>query len=226
MFLLASDYDKTLNSFDYDLKLNIMFLKKFMNSGNIFLLNTGRPYKSIKREINKFNIPYNYLSCNDGNIMFNKNNDILYNSNLSNLILNDLNNLKNKYNLKIIPITFNDSLLEFEINISSISDSFKLDLNKVLEKYNLTCQVFKNIKHFSIYIYSKEISKSTPIEYLKNKYSLDSKKIYTIGDHYNDIPMIKDYNGYAMKWAKKEVKDVAVDSCYTVASLIKKIGSR
>ena len=35
--------------------------------------------------------------------------------------------------------------------------------------------------------------------------------------------MIRDYNGYAMKWAKKEVKDASIDTCFTVASLIKKV---
>ena len=44
-----------------DLKLNIKRLNKFIQDGNIFLLNTGRPYDSIIKEIIKYKIPYHYL---------------------------------------------------------------------------------------------------------------------------------------------------------------------
>lgn len=224
MILLASDYDNTLNTFDYDLKFNIIFLKKFIKNGNLFLLNTGRTYKSIKREIDKYNIPFNYLSCNDGNIMFNREKEIIYTSNMDLEIKDELRKLKNKFNIEINPIYFNNNLLEFELIIPRLTEIFYLELNKIMLKYNMCCKIFKKVNCYHVYVYSDQISKSTPIEYLKNKYNIDSKNIYTVGDHINDIEMIKDYNGYAMKWAKKEVKDVAVDTCLTVASLIKKIG--
>lgn len=94
MILLASDYDNTLNAFDLDLYINIFYLEDFIKKGNLFLLNTGRPYKSIKREINKYKIPYNYLSCNDGNILFDNNSNVLYNSNLDYNLFLELENLK------------------------------------------------------------------------------------------------------------------------------------
>ena len=51
MKLLVSDYDKTLKNGSVILKLNLKYLKKFIQDGNMFLLNTGRPYQSIKKEI-------------------------------------------------------------------------------------------------------------------------------------------------------------------------------
>ena len=39
MKLLASDYDNTLKCNILDLKINIYYLKKFIEDGNIFLLN-------------------------------------------------------------------------------------------------------------------------------------------------------------------------------------------
>lgn len=223
MFILASDYDNTLNAFDYDLKLNIFFLKKFMNKGNVFLLNTGRPYESIKREIKKFNIPYNYLSCNDGNILFNSSNQIIYSSNLNLDIYEDLKKLQEEFNLKIELIKFNNNLLEFELMISKVNELFFLKLSKIMIKYNLCNKVFKKFGFYHIYVYSRFINKSTPIEYLRKKYNVEKEKIYTIGDHINDLEMIRDYNGYAMKWALKEVKSEALETCFSVASLIKKI---
>lgn len=223
MYILASDYDNTLNTFDYDLKLNILFLKKFMKNGNIFLLNTGRPYESIKKEINKFNIPYNYLSCNDGNILFNSKNEIIYSSNLNLDIYEELEKLKDEFNLKIDLIKFNNNLLEFELIIPKLSELFWLKLNRIMVKYNLCSKVFKKFGTYYIYLYSNIISKSTPIEYLKDEYNISKNRIYTVGDHINDIEMIRDYNGYAMIWAKDEVKKEAVGKCLTVASLIRKM---
>ena len=72
--LLVSDYDLTMRiiyDFDNDfiLKANIKAIEEFMKNGNIFMLNTGRDYNSIKGEIDKHHIPYNYLACNDGTIL-------------------------------------------------------------------------------------------------------------------------------------------------------------
>ena len=63
--LLVSDYDLTLKliyDFDNDLliRANVAAIKKFMDEGNIFMLNTGRAYDSIKEEVNKNHVPYNY----------------------------------------------------------------------------------------------------------------------------------------------------------------------
>ena len=72
MKLLSSDYDLTLNTIDYDLHINMYYVEKFRKQGNIFLLNTGRSYSGIKKEIDKFRINFDYLSCYDGNLILNK----------------------------------------------------------------------------------------------------------------------------------------------------------
>lgn len=223
MLLLASDYDKTLKTTEYDLRLNIKFLKKFIDNGNIFLLNTGRPYESIKREIDKYDIPFNFLGCNDGNIMFDNSSNILYTADMNNNLYNELNYICDKFKILVKPIIFNDKILEFELITLHIDKIFWLELHKFMIKYKLCFKVFKESDGYHIYIYSNLINKKTPIEYLKKSFDISYSDIYTIGDHYNDLEMIRDYNGYSMKWAKKEVKAVSIDTCLTVASLIKKI---
>jgi len=226
MILLASDYDNTLNTFKLDLKVNIIYLKKFINDGNLFLLNTGREYKSIKKEIKKYNIPYSYLSCTNGNILLDNKDNLIYTTNLDEKLLNEFLKLKEKFDLDINTISFNNNILEFEIIISSLNKIFLLELNKYMIKYNMNYHVFKKNNKYHVYIYSNLITKNNPIETLKEKHNINSNNIYTIGDHINDLEMIRDYNGYAMKWAKKEVKDVSIDTCYMVLSLIKKINKR
>ena len=81
--LLVSDYDLTLKliyDFDNDflMRANVEAIKKLMDSGNIFMLNTGRDHNSIKKEINANKIPYNYLACNDGTILLDENDRLIH----------------------------------------------------------------------------------------------------------------------------------------------------
>lgn len=71
MYVLASDYDGTLKTRIHDLHINIKSLKKFRSLGNKFIIATGRSFESIKKEIDEFEILFDYLSCNDGAVSFN-----------------------------------------------------------------------------------------------------------------------------------------------------------
>ena len=81
--LLVSDYDMTLKVIydfkrDFLIKANIEAIKELMANGNIFMLNTGRDYNSIKEEVIENHIPYNYLACNDGTILLDENDGLVH----------------------------------------------------------------------------------------------------------------------------------------------------
>ena len=81
--LLVSDYDLTLKviyDFEHDflIKANIEAIKELMANGHIFMLNTGRDYNSIKEEVIKNHIPYNYLACNDGTILLDEHDGLVH----------------------------------------------------------------------------------------------------------------------------------------------------
>ncbi len=80
MKLLVSDYDQTLTV--GDINKNIEMISKFVKKNNYFVIATGRNYKSIMNEIKKLEIPYQFLICNDGSIIFDKNNKEIYRNNL------------------------------------------------------------------------------------------------------------------------------------------------
>lgn len=222
MKLLASDYDNTLKCNILNLRINIYYLKKFIEDGNIFLLNTGRPYNSIIKEINKYKIPYHYLSCNDGNILFDSNNNILYLSSLDNIIYEELKKLKKIYKMSINTIKYLENVLEYEIIISKLDKLFLLKLDKIMIKYNMCYKVF-NEGEIHIYIYHKDISKSKPIELVSNLENISKNNIYTIGDNINDLEMLRDYNGYAIASAKEEIREIASNSVVSVSCLIRKL---
>ena len=49
------------------------------------------------------------------------------------------------------------------------------------------------------------------------------ENVYTIGDGYSDIEMIKDFNGYAMVNSVNELKQVAIREYESVSNLIDEI---
>ena len=49
------------------------------------------------------------------------------------------------------------------------------------------------------------------------------ENVYTIGDGYIDIEMIKDFNGYAMVNSVDELKKIAKKECKSVAEFINEI---
>ena len=57
-------------------------------------------------------------------------------------------------------------------------------------------------------------------EYAKN---FDNPQIYTVGDNVNDIEMIKEFNGFAVGNAVKELKAVAKHNCNRIADMIEQI---
>ena len=86
-YLIVSDYDGTLkikNQDDVTIK-NIEKLQ-LLNLKSKLLISTGRLYNSIKNEIEQFNIPFNYISCANGNILFDKNFNVMYKTNIDSKI--------------------------------------------------------------------------------------------------------------------------------------------
>ena len=72
MKILCSDFDNTLYFKDDLIKTekNIAAVRDFVTNGNIFCIITGRSYMELKPELIRHNIPYTYLVCADGAMIF------------------------------------------------------------------------------------------------------------------------------------------------------------
>lgn len=78
MKMVVSDYDGTLFNGKQSLIDNIEAIDSFRKNCNLFVIATERSFPSIKKEINFYNIPYDYLICNNGSVIFDNNNNVLY----------------------------------------------------------------------------------------------------------------------------------------------------
>ena len=243
--ILVSDYDKTFYLNDEDIEKNKIAVEKFRKQGNVFVIATGRSYYDIQKKINEYKINYDYLIINHGASILSEKDEIIYNFSIENEIIskirNDLEvniqNMKvdlendtsktqtNKYFCckgKASRLDFNNKDLT-KINIKLDSEEMANKINNMMnDKYSENINCYK-VSNDIVEIIFKEINKSKAIKLLADYYDLDNKFIYTIGDGYSDIEMIKNFNGYAMKDSVEELKKVAKKEYESVSELINEI---
>ena len=64
--LLVSDYDQTFYLNDNDIENNKIYVNKFMDSGNLFVIATGRSYLDFHNKLDIYDFNYNYAILNHG----------------------------------------------------------------------------------------------------------------------------------------------------------------
>lgn len=208
MKILASDFDETIYYLDDEEKnlKNIEAIKKFVVNGNIFCIVTGRNYTDLKVILNKYNIPYSYLICEDGAKIFNNMDYCL-----------DTILLEKRDIDRIIPILEEnncDYYLDDGYNkTNNYNDCVKIVINCIDEKEkNNIVDILKEKGGYHIYasrfhvnIINKSVAKERAIKKLFNIENLDYNILYTIGDNENDYGMLKEFNGAVIKKHHKKL---------------------
>ena len=84
--MIVSDYDQTFYINDEDIEKNKIAVNEFRNKGNIFVIATGRSYDDFMKKKNEYNIEYDYLIINHGATILDKDDNIIFNKKITNLI--------------------------------------------------------------------------------------------------------------------------------------------
>ena len=227
MKMLVSDYDQTFYINDNDIEKNKKAVEQFQNKGNIFVIATGRSYLDFKNKLDLYNFNYDYVILNHGATILDKDNNIFANYSIDSNIIKDIYedlNIKesiNSFNCSELEsrVDFNHQNLT-KINVKYNSREEAMRINKIInDKYsNYVVSYFVNTN--SIEIISNQTNKSNAINILIERLGLSKDDIYTIGDGYSDIDMIKDFNGYAIKDSVEELKQVSIKEYESVSDLI------
>lgn len=229
--MIVSDYDDTFYISDDDIKNNIILVDEFMKN-NCFVIATGRSYFDYKNKKDLYGIKCNYLIINHGATII-KNNNIIYNLVIDNFTKNEL--IKD---LRLDTTISNFACSDINSRVSIDSDN----LTKIHVKYNnsteakkikkiLTCKYSNKINNFlvckdeAIEIVAKEVNKSNAINFIAQLEKINENNIYTIGDSYSDIEMIKNFKGYAMINSIKELKELSTKQYKSVSNLILEVMS-
>ena len=228
--IIFSDYDQTFYVSDEDIEKNKIAVKEFKSKGNIFVIATGRSYLDFNKKLNQYNFDYDYVILNHGATILDKNDNAFCNFSIKNEVIKSIkNDLNLEKSISSFCCSFLESRVDFEhkdltkINVKYNTKEEAIYVNDVINnKYSKFVNSYV-ISSNSVEIISSEINKSKAIELLLNKLNLKNEDIYTIGDGYSDIEMVRDYNGYAMKESVNELKDVAKGEVESVSDLIYEI---
>ncbi len=229
-------------------KENLDAVNKWQVEGNLFIITTGRHKKSIIEQMENFSLKPDYYICNNGAVILDKEKNIIFSKCISNQMIEEIieyicENYENSFEIiekeRTIKIMNNrgidnhnptDIILD-RVHISSIKDVVQLhkkfdkeervaelviDLNT---KFRSSLAAYANV--LNVDIVANGMNKSTGIDFICREIS-NVDDILVIGDSYNDIEMVQKYNGFTVEHGNEDIKKIAREIFFDVASLLKK----
>lgn len=228
--ILVSDYDQTFYLNDEDIEKNKKSVEEFRKKGNIFVFATGRSYFDFMNKAEQYKLKWDYLIINHGATILDKNNNIISNYTIDNDVIKNI-----KKDLEI-----ENAIKYFCCNLENSRTNFNdKDLTKIYVKYEkdkaeqINSLINKKYSEFvncylvsgnAVEIISNKTCKSNAIEEIVQIEKVNRENIFTIGDGYSDIEMIKSYNGYCMEESVQELLKICNGKIVkSVSELIEKI---
>ena len=228
--ILVSDYDQTFYLNDEDIEKNKKSVENFRKQENIFIFATGRSYFDFMNKAEQYKLKWDYLIINHGATILDKNNNIISNYTIDNDVIK---NIKKDSEIE-------KAIKYFCCNLENSRTDFNdKDLTKIYAKYEkdkaeqINSLINKKYSEFvncylvsgnAVEIISNKTCKSYAIEEIAQIENINQEEIFTIGDGYSDIEMIKNYNGYCMEESVQELLKICNGKIVkSVSELIEKI---
>lgn len=230
--ILISDYDGTFFLDENDIKTNVKKVNEFRKENNLFVIATGNNFKDFQTVILKYKIKFDYLILDQGASIFDSRGKLLKYKYLDyNISKKIVSKIKQENKLYKLCSPYNEVETLEQKNITKIATTFsnlneaKDFTNKINEEFgeyvNAYVMIFKDIN--IVEIISSETDKNEAIKYIINKAKIKKDNVYTIGNGYNDISMIENFNGYCMKGSVKELLKKCPNHIESVSCLIEKM---
>ena len=211
MKIIVSDFDNTFYTAEYE--KNVQLIKSFIEKGNKFIIATGRPIYLLKPDIEDYNLDCSYIVCNDGGVIFDSEGKKIFEENIDKEVAKEVYELLSKDD------NFEEVFIDTALNFSKdINDTFNAilalpkdkkiaqkQIDELMEKYP---SIQGYISHRWLNILNKNSSKGNAIKMLMNMNNWSYDDVITIGDNYNDISMLENFNSFILK-GDKNIEDKA-----------------
>ena len=249
MKVLASDYDGTLFIDGIFNQETLKAIHRWRNNGNQFGIVTGRDLRLTKEAVEEHQIPFDFLICNNGCVLYNQRCEVLKSSYLPDeivrrlikspvvaqspyIVLADKNGryvYDDNYQKEKYKSVFHTQVLTKEDlkhpNYFYQMDTRYQDAKEMFRALRLLKVEFGNVIHINPNITTidftpKGVTKLSGLQNYIDFMELNAADIITVGDGLNDLPMIEYYHGYTMKWAFVRIKVKARAVVFTVEELI------
>ncbi|NBK97045.1 MAG: HAD-IIB family hydrolase [Erysipelotrichia bacterium] len=235
MKIFASDYDGTIKIDGEVSNRNLQALQMWKEKGNQFGIITGRSSESIMQEIEKYGYKIAFLVCNNGGVIYDGNLHLLktyaidYTKALD--IIEDIRTMDcNSFVLnngfhrakEVVNSAYEDykyGMYSSEYTVEKIIAEKKIcqiviSLNDneegkrlaaiLNEKYKGYIEAYPNVNCIDIVPHG--ISKATGLDFVASYFGYAYEDIYTMGDAYNDLAMLKKYQGATLSHTFEDVK--------------------
>lgn len=233
MKIFASDYDGTLHINGEVTQKTLDGIKRFRTAGNLFGIATGRSLNSISEQIKEYNIPVDFIIGNNGSVAVDGNREFLYHHYMNfervdeiierlpkegvgyygvndgiNVGLHDRLDQRKHVDSTFVEI---DDVLNKEQAVGMFvrfetNEQAKRFADELNEAYHGEIRAYNFLHYVDILNYG--VTKSNGINQLVEALKLDCE-VFTIGDSFNDIPMIKTFDGFAICSGDPEVVERA-----------------
>ena len=236
MKLFVADYDGTLFVDDESLKENNKMLLELQEKNYKVVIDTGRSFPSIKNQIDIHSIPYDYLICGDGSILYDKDGNIIKMYEIDDKIIEPFKKFYQEISFEELQFSYKEGysniLLSTKgllgINICVATKKYTKELYDKFLKLN---DFYPDYSFFSyehpefcyLCVKPKGITKATLITYLMNELHVDKNDVFVIGDSDNDHEMIREFDGVAMTTSYPGVLKIARKTYSNVSDYIKDI---
>lgn len=246
--ILASDYDGTLRRNGQIDPKDLEAIRRFREAGHWFGIVTGRAYDMIANELTHFGVETDFLICNNGSVVFDHHGNPMIQINMDQQLALDLIDwldqepdvlfgaCDGKHYFSQMNGTFS-ATMKNELIHASVTTKEAIKASGTITAFftrkftdELTQQMMTRLDHDfdhrlgmhpnggTIDIGPLGITKSTAILALQARFPKDL--IITIGDHLNDMDMVRDFHGFAMADGHDDLKKVA---SHLVSNLVEAI---
>ena len=240
MIIIASDFDGTLNHHGIsDADKNA--IDKFRQAGNKFGLVTGRDLEQalwVIYDLKKSNLTVDFVICCTGGVRLTGDGEIVRaTKQKTGEYLNEILEYARTLGLgsfrasNELTVCHADSRAKIKQDFSAISEitqanawfSTEDDAEKFLQyvrkNHANDISIYRN--GGSIDMPPVGVSKVTGIYEYASQF--EGAKIVTVGDNVNDVPMLLEFDGYAVSNARDEVKAVVNHHCDRISDMIDEI---
>lgn len=251
MKLLATDYDGTLKYAKHIMPEDLQAIQDWKKAGNLFVLCTGRSMESIEAQAKQYDLPADYYITNNGGMVFDREGhellsyyldivtavDIIYaakqEEGVASVVINDgVHRHKMTIDESITDRRYPE--MQSDMSVDDLINTQKIAQIVIsMSEQNLAVTLGENINmffgeivvayanNFVVDVVPKGVSKATGLEFVVEYTNTNEEDVYTIGDSYNDIPLMTyGYHGACMEMADEAVKENASVFYESVGSMI------
>lgn len=231
MKILASDFDGTFYVNSKFSKEDMEAVKKFQEAGHLFGFCTGRPLNGITPFFDQWDFRPDFYIVNTGSVVADRDLSIVLDHRIdSELVKSLLKEYKNEHFFIHSKDNYFTTLPKREDEtddmITHLEDPNVLD-HEWINSFSFFFSSTKEAKEhkreieektgLSVYVNNMILdcipygcSKATGIDALVDFLKVDPSCVYTIGDSFNDLPMISyNENGFTFPFSPKEVQNQA-----------------